>query len=73
MTKGYFVAYLKESSIGFNVYQHFDRQCTYMQAMDEHSNLVAFMTEKDGQVLAIIPRENILAIERIETEVENDE
>ena len=73
MSKGYFVACLKESSIGLNAYQHFDRQCTYVQVMDENSNLVAFMTEEDGQVLAIIPRENILAIERIETEVENDE
>ena len=73
MTKGYFVAYLKESSIVLNAYQHFDRQCTYMQAMDEHSNLIAFMTEEVGQMLAIIPRENILAIERMEMEVEDDE
>lgn len=73
MSKGYFVAYLKEGGVGFNVYPHFDRQCTYIQAMDEHSNLVAFMTKEGGQVLAIIPRENILAIERIEMEVEDDE
>lgn len=34
---------------------------------------VAFYTKKDGQVLAIIPRENILAIERVGMEVEDDE
>lgn len=77
MTKGYFVAHLKESSIGYGAHQYFDHQCIHVQAMDEHSNLVAFYTKEDGQsrfqVLAIIPRENILAIERVEMEVEDDE
>lgn len=73
MTKRYFVAHLKEGNISCDVYQYFDHQCTYVQAMDEHSNLVAFYTKKDGQVLAIIPRENILAIERVGMEVEDDE
>lgn len=73
MTKRYFVAHLKEGNISCDVYQYFDHQCTYVQAMDEQSNLVAFYTKKDGQVLAIIPRENILAIERVGMEVEDDE
>lgn len=73
MTKRYFVAHLNEGDISCDVYQYFDHQCTYVQAMDEHSNLIAFMTKEGGQVLAIIPRENILAIECIEMEVEDDE
>lgn len=73
MTIEYFVAHLKECSITYDKYQDFDQQCKFVQTMDEHSNLVAFLTKQNGQVLAIIPRENILTIERIEREVKEDE
>lgn len=73
MTIEYFVAYLKDYSIACDKFQDFDQQCKFVQTMDERSNLIAFLTKKDGQVLAIIPRENILAIGRIEREVEEDE
>lgn len=73
MTIEYFVVDLKISTHMLYGHQDFARQCKFVQTMDERSNLIAFLTKEDGQVLAIIPRENILAIGRIEREVEEDE
>lgn len=73
MSIEYFVVHLKDYSISYDKFQDFDQQCKFVQTMDDHSNLIAFLAEQDGQVLAIIPRENILAIGCIKREVEEDE
>ena len=67
MTNKYFVVYLKDSGNILYQVQDFDRQCGLVQGADEYANMILFLTEENGIILAIIPRENILMIKYVES------
>lgn len=60
MENSHFVAHLKNKRV-----LNFNKQCKFIQTFGATTDILMFMTDENGQSLAMIPSNNILWIEAV--------